>query len=867
MFQVTVDSTACLLLNEAPDLEKAPYILRKKRKWVSEVGRTALEERRAFVESDVASVAYTIFAEGAEGGALRRALRDYDMRPVLVPFWPGEGLLSEISASRWSSGLRIFFEPDWSAFEIRTDGAAAPTSFSPSDDCSFAPLLWCAFETLPKPRAVSGALMEVALELVETGLAAYALDPSAGSIFFGPSVGPMQRLILPSCVEWSSLPKVGGVDYLYERTALGYVRQPVDKYAPQTARRRLDVHLAYDADDLARLLRLWMHSDGPVNSWWCEGAYAETVLVADTSAASIEIEVEDAGVFSGEDYICFVGMDGRLTGRRIVSIAGNILTLDSAPGVFSAATTRLTPLLMVRFVKETLRIDWKRGWAIAEIDAELIELPTETEPGLPDGESLGGTLGPQVKHRYAYLVTDGGREPWRYTSGDRPLDLGALGVFEPRPIEHGEITQELNLEQHDCELTVGWWEGNPFFEAQVDDAAPPLTVTIYEHTDDGVSAPVAIFTGQASLSYADDICQATLRGPEAILDTKIPVQVSSPRCWAPLYGAKCGLSRASLGVPVELVQCVDGVCRFIASRADGIAAAPSPSYSLAGGYAERVRADGCVQRYALASAGAPAVSPSWASRGPWRVGYRSSGAVASTAFTAFGRLSFHGLGSVSSTIDVPGLHTYSSLGTPINVIVVKNCTGAAFLEVGVGEVYCHPHESLVTVIRYVAAADELAPVVVRARRGDLSGFSGVGIYLVKNGVVLESVAMSSPVPVEILREVDLAAGDVLDVCLSTAGSSWWDTTVMDFSVGAHDFASEWVDVYPYLPVQLSAPVPSAPDGSIPQTGWTLYPGCDKSWARCQALGNSANFRGFPHMPKTNPAMVAVSNTTGSGSKK
>ena len=56
-------------------------------------------------------------------------------------------------------------------------------------------------------------------------------------------------------------------------------------------------------------------------------------------------------------------------------------------------------------------------------------------------------------------------------------------------------------------------------------------------------------------------------------------------------------------------------------------------------------------------------------------------------------------------------------------------------------------------------------------------------------------------------------------------------------------------------------------GSIPQTGWTLYPGCDKSWARCQALGNSANFRGFPHMPKTNPAMVAVSNTPGSGSKK
>ena len=786
MFQVTVDSTACLLLNEAPDLAAAAYILRKKRKWVSEIGRTALEERRAFVESDVASVAYTIFAEGAEGGALRRALRDYDMRPVLVPFWPGAGLLSEISASRWSSGLRVFFEPDWSAYEIRTDGAAAPTSFTPSDDCAFAPLLWCAFETLPKPRAVSGALMEVALELVETGLAAYALDPSAGSVLFGPSVGTTPRLILPSCVEWSSLPKVGGVDYLYERTSLGYVRQPVDKYAPQVARRRLDVHLAYDADDLARLLRLWMHSDGPVNSWWCEGAYAETVLAADTSAASTEIEVEDASVFAGEDYLCFVGSDGRLTGRRIVSIAGNILTLDSAPGVFSAATTRLTPLLMVRFVKEVLRIDWKRGWAIAEIDAELIELPTETEPGLPDGESLGGTLGPQVKHRYAYLITDGGREPWRYTSGDRPLDLGALGVFEPRPIEHGEITQELNLEQHDCELTVAWWEGNPFFEAQVDDSAPKLTVTIYELLDDGVSAPVAIFTGQASLSYSDDICQATLRGPEAILDTKIPVQVTSPRCWAPLYGVKCGLSRASLGVPVELVG-VDGA-GWLLLGAQSLLDVGAGAY--VGGYVERAVDD------------MPVV----------RVGVAAHSTVARSAVA-------HAVGSTSTV----------------------SCAITA-----------SGYECRVTVARAtVPYTTNHGSVRIRSGWGDNVGVGNLG-YAGSNHNGSYAVGggdNSFTVPF---------ANAPYGIVLRSQYNTWLSPSAPEETI-ALDIRSVGV-VLAAQPVRLVS-------AGFPQSGWTLYPGCDKSWARCQALGNSANFRGFPHMPKTNPAMVAVSNTTGSGSKK
>jgi hypothetical protein len=47
----------------------------------------------------------------------------------------------------------------------------------------------------------------------------------------------------------------------------------------------------------------------------------------------------------------------------------------------------------------------------------------------------------------------------------------------------------------------------------------------------------------------------------------------------------------------------------------------------------------------------------------------------------------------------------------------------------------------------------------------------------------------------------------------------------------------------------------------------LYPGCDKAWGRCQALGNSDNFRGRPWLPKTNPALVAVSSSTSSGSKK
>jgi uncharacterized phage protein (TIGR02218 family) len=41
--------------------------------------------------------------------------------------------------------------------------------------------------------------------------------------------------------------------------------------------------------------------------------------------------------------------------------------------------------------------------------------------------------------------------------------------------------------------------------------------------------------------------------------------------------------------------------------------------------------------------------------------------------------------------------------------------------------------------------------------------------------------------------------------------------------------------------------PAAP--ITPGDGFSVTPGCDKSFATCRAkFGNGANFRGFPHMP-------------------
>ncbi|MBK8477442.1 MAG: phage BR0599 family protein [Opitutaceae bacterium] len=55
--------------------------------------------------------------------------------------------------------------------------------------------------------------------------------------------------------------------------------------------------------------------------------------------------------------------------------------------------------------------------------------------------------------------------------------------------------------------------------------------------------------------------------------------------------------------------------------------------------------------------------------------------------------------------------------------------------------------------------------------------------------------------------------------------------------------------------------------SYPQLGWRLVPGCDKSYVRCKALGNGDNFRGCPHFPKSNPALIPIKQETAAGGKK
>ena len=775
MLPVTIDSTACYLLDCEEAWLKSPsgeFAVRS----AMESGLSQRENRSAFAASTILTLNWRIYVEGAEARRWRAALRGYNNEPVLAPFWPAACLLADLASCKWIGGLRLFFEPGEPGEGITTfqvlAGANAPTSFTPSADCMVVPLAWCRFDSLPNPEAADGdEAMEIDLKTVENGPAEYAIAAAGVDLPAGPSLGALTPRLLDIVADWGSSVSSGGIDLRVDRERIGYGRAEATDYVDQSARRRQKVTLPPIGDEVAKLVALFAQV-GNVGSFWVPGAFADARLAADSSASSATITVDDATYLADQHYIALVD-DDAIAARRIESRNGTALTLQSSPGAFAVGTA-VCPLLLVRFAAAKLKITWTTP-TVATASLDVVELPTET--AVPTGETVGTTIGDLGTKIWLYHVSDGDLD-WYYTSFESEIDAGALGgpehkPFLPRPIDHGDITSELNLQRHDTDLTVGWFAGSPFERARLDRLAPPLTVQIYEGTLAAPAAAENIFTGKAAgYQFEGGKCTCKIAGPTALFDVRGPVAVTSPRCWTPMYSSLCGLSREALSVAAELVGIdADGTLRFVEAGAEAWGAAPVDHFRY--GYAQRLLADGSRRRFAIVGSSGAAGAQTYDETRQWH-----------PQITSRIQLTFAG-GMVSWLITV----VQSSYGTFVNFsvriggILVAEYTDEQYL---VGSV-----------------KEGSAPIAV-------------GQHLV---------------------------------------SLWADVVRVDDS-GAEPGP---------LGVQISRPCP--PPASYPEAGWTLVPGCDHSWARCKALGNSANFRGCPHFPKSNPAMVSVKQETSSGSKK
>jgi hypothetical protein len=493
---------------------------------------TQIENRRGVSERLRTSMSYKAKVNLAESTAMRSYFQQMDDRPVLCPFWPAMELASDWGWASIGGALRVWFEPDWSAFELGT--GVAPAGFTPSAKCLTAPVMYGRFDKVPSLEPLNAlGTGEVDLDLTDEGPFTHALQARNVTLALGTQVGGQDVPKLGITLNWVRPAQSGEV--FIERDTIGLGREKVISYADQTARRTQDVAVCgFDSAEVAQLTKLFEYARGSAKAWWCPGAHG----------------------------------------------AGNLY------GRFK------TDKLAVRW--HTPAIGQKE---VAEAKLSFVELPDER--ALPAGEARGVTIGELPQPWWGFVVHNG-NAVWRFTSHENNINAGVLGLFTSAPVDHGDITKEINLARHDCKFSAGYFTGSPF-ELLRKQADTRLTVEIYEGTLASPAAAQLIFTGDiVKPSFNGSKMDATISGTLSLFDTKGPLALCSPRCWVPLYSPLCGVSRVDK-THLSTLKSVeaDGTLMFGDAAGGNYPEMEGDFFRF--GYAEKALGDGTVERYRVAA--------------------------------------------------------------------------------------------------------------------------------------------------------------------------------------------------------------------------------------------------------------------------
>jgi hypothetical protein len=306
-----------------------------------------------------------------------------------------------------------------------------------------------------------------------------------------------------------------------------------------------------------------------------------------------------------------------------------------------------------------------------------------------------------------------------------------------------------------------------------------------------------------------------------------------------------------MGIAADLVNIeADGTLSLVVHGAAGWPQVSQDHYRF--GFAKRTLSNGIVQTFPITASSAVGSGATLLS--PWSVGYRTT--ITGTTLTAF-----------------PDITTDQYGGTLYSVPVGGYCQ-FYYYNIGTSKALrTHAHNQYTPVARFTAPSTGTYSVYIETNNQAGGGGHTVNAYVLKNGVVLTSKYCSAATGELVYSaSIALAAGDTVEFTHNNNGDGTNDTTGLIFNVGIYSLVSNWLSPIPtstslYLSVVNIGTQMSAASVTFPESGWTVYPGCDHSWERCKELGNSARFRGFPRFPKANPALVAIKQDTPAGGKK
>lgn len=875
MLPVTVDSTLAWLLPFAPDWSTAP-VSAFELLTAGDDGLSAREHRRALSATLRTTLQFAAQLTPAEADQFFAALAVPDNRPLLVPFWAAESSFAERTSVAMTGGLRVWFERDWSAYHIGLAAEENPAGYSAT--ARTAPLLWARWNKRPIAEALTAdGELDVSIELTDVGPAEYALAPQGGALVYGAPVGGVATPKLPN--EYVNWVKPGASSEIVVSTErLGYGRGEVEEYVAQQARQTQKLAVrCLRCDEIARLVRLFLDRRGDVGTWWCpsfRSAEADDALLVRFKAAKLQLT-----------WATPTQADAQLE-------------------VIAVPTEEMLPADETR--GSTIGDLGTRIWLYRVTDGDLTWRYTSFESTI-DAGALGTYEHREIGH---------GDITSEINLQRHDVDL-TVGWFAGSPFERAR------LDRLAPPLTVQIYEGTL--------AAPAAAELIFTGKAAGyrfeggkctckIAGPTALFDVRGPVAVTSPRCWTPMYSPLCGLSreamgvpaTLIGIDSDGTLRFEISGGASMPADHYRYGYAERISPGGERRRYRITGSGEYASAVVIPSLpgllqaETAAWQAAVATAGGTLGSQSLAIADALVVelrAKSWYAKLLYLLPLLGADLAAATTplvdSGAKGRPTLSGI-SADDFSEPTGL-TFSGAAL-MDLPFYPNAIGASgaggwgvwelafnggqishgYIDETFGDHYLLVLTSSFADARWGTIVPNTAHAIARWFGATQSAVNLYGQYyapeliLAENGVVVAANSDSRT----------LAGAGLHTLSVGATRYRNWDTIYSRSRIGCIYVtdgtltAEEIADLHTTIHVALMLPtlrisgttgiytdrhVP--PPASFPDTRWTLVPGCDHSWGRCKRLGNSDNFRGCPHFPKSNPAMVSVKQETATGSKK
>lgn len=503
---------------------------------------------------------YTAVIYELEASSYRVGVQDLTNQPILCPFWPaldvygtqnaqyvdengdpyvdenGDPYVTEGSPPI-STGLWLTYERDWSDWEVHT--GVEPSGFTPSGLALTVPVLVGYFTEVPQALVKTPEFLELAVDFMDKGPVTYALQLDTAEFTNGPQVAGRTPKVFPLHHFWGT-PEGGRAGVEIERQDAGYNREPVETYYPQNTERQFgfDTYLE-DWDDCVKLLRFFRDHQGMARDFWVPQPLGDCQVV---SIAGNVLTVNNAAGLGINRYIALYGPQRQVEYHHVASVdtGANTITLDTATAF--TRVSLLCSLVLCRFSKSEITVNWiTNGQAKARLNFQ--ELAPQYYA--PSGEQYGVDFGPLPTRCFLYIFSGPWAAPKYYAQHERDVTLNGQVYVANKGFTHDGHTERMASDAATISLKGRVFSGGPFelfFPFRLESA---IWCQVLRCEVDGLGN-----ASNASTVYYGKLGKPKFDGPKVtvpvrnlghLFDQNVPNVLRQPSCNVELFHPRCSL--------------------------------------------------------------------------------------------------------------------------------------------------------------------------------------------------------------------------------------------------------------------------------------------------------------------------------------